>query len=53
MVVTDKQPYAMTETKRLGPKNDDQAARRAVEEAISKEGRQTDVDRQAVAMGAT
>jgi hypothetical protein len=28
--------YAMTETKRLGPKKDDQAARRAVEEAISR-----------------
>jgi hypothetical protein len=26
--------YARTETKRLGPKKDDQAARRAVEEAI-------------------
>ena len=35
--------YAMTETKRLGPKKDDHAARRAVEEAIS-EGCQADVD---------
>jgi len=26
--------YARTETKRLGPKKDDQAARRAVEEAV-------------------
>jgi hypothetical protein len=45
--------YAMTETKRLGPKKDDQAARRAVEEAMSEEGRQTDVNPHAVAMGAT
>jgi hypothetical protein len=35
--------YAMTETKRLGPKKGDQAARRAVENAISEEERQTDV----------
>ena len=33
--------YAMTETKRLGPKKGDQAARRAVENAISEEERQT------------
>ena len=35
--------YAMTETKRLGPKKGDQAARRAVENAISEEERRTDV----------
>ena len=35
--------YAMTETKRLGPKKGDQAARRAVENAISEEERQTNV----------
>jgi hypothetical protein len=45
--------YAMTETKRLGPKKDDQAARRAVEEAMSEEGRHTDVNPHAVARGAT
>ena len=36
--------YAMTETRRLGPKRNDRAARRAVEEAASEEGRQADVD---------
>jgi hypothetical protein len=36
--------YAMTETKRLGPKKDDRAARPAVEKALSEEERQTDVD---------
>ena len=41
--------YAMTETKRLGPKKDDYAARRAVEEAIS-EGCQADVDPRAEAI---
>src|SRR6516225_1758028 len=34
--------YAMTETKRLGPKKDDQAARWAVEEAMSEIGHQAD-----------
>ena len=34
--------YAMTETRRLGPKRNDRAARRAVEEAISEEGRQAE-----------
>jgi hypothetical protein len=43
--------YAMTETKRLGPKKDDQAARRAVEAAISEEGRRADIDRYAEAIG--
>jgi len=43
--------YAMTETKRLGPKKDDRAARPAVEKALSEEERQTDVDPQAEAVG--
>jgi len=43
--------YAMTETKRLGPKKDDQAARRAVEEAISEEERRADIDPYAEAIG--
>lgn len=43
--------YAMTETKRLGPKKDDQAARRAVEEAISEEGHRADIDPYAEAIG--
>ena len=43
--------YAMTETKRLGPKKDDQAARGAVEEAISAEGRRAYIDPYAEAIG--
>src|SRR5215469_15043229 len=43
--------YAMTETKRLGPKKDDQAARRAVENAISEEERQADIAPHAKAVG--
>jgi hypothetical protein len=41
----------MTEAKRLGPKKDDQAARRAVEKSISEEERQTDVAPHAEAVG--
>ena len=43
--------YAITETRRLGPKKNDRAARWAVEEAISEEGRQADVDPHAEAVG--
>ena len=43
--------YAMIETKRLGPKKDDQAARQAVEEALSEEGRRADNDPYAKAIG--
>jgi hypothetical protein len=43
--------YAVTETKRLGPKKNDQAARRAVEKAISEEERQTDVAPHAKVVG--
>jgi hypothetical protein len=43
--------YAMTETKRLGPKKDDQAARWAVEEAISEEVHRADIDPYAEAIG--
>ena len=43
--------YAMTETKRLGPKKDDQAARRAVEEAISEKEHRADVDPYAEVIG--
>ena len=43
--------YAMTETKRLGPKKNDQAARRAVENAISEKERQADIAPHAKAVG--
>jgi hypothetical protein len=43
--------YAMTEPTRLGPKKNDQAARRAVEDAVSEERRQADVDPHAEAVG--
>jgi len=42
---------AMSETKRLGPRKDDQAARRTVEKAISEEGHRADVDAYAEAIG--
>ena len=42
--------YAMTGTRRLGPKGNDRAARRAVEEAVSEEGREADVDPHAEAV---
>jgi hypothetical protein len=43
--------YAMIETKRLGPKKNDHAARQAVEEAISEKVHQADIDPHAETVG--